>query len=106
MNNIHNVTFNYLFYYKIIPKRKLTIYSFWLPLHANCINVVYELILQYEIIIIIRDNYFETYDFNEYFLPNSVSGSARFITLRAVGTQNNAFTLCCSMILERKRRSL
>jgi len=51
-------------------------------------------------------NYLKTYDFNEYLFPNTVSESARLITRRAVGTQNNAFTLCCSMILGKKENSL
>lgn len=35
-----------------------------------------------------------TYDFIEYFRLNDKSGSARLIMRSAVGTQNNAFTLC------------
>jgi len=49
-------------------------------------------------------DWFETYDFNEYFFPKSVSGSARFITLRAVGTQNIPFMLCCSISLGKKKK--
>lgn len=38
-------------------------------------------------------------DFVEYLRPNLISGSTRRITRKAVGTENIAETLCCSMIL-------
>lgn len=44
----------------------------------------------------------ERSDFNEYLRPNVQSGSTRRNTRKAVGTENNEATRCCSIILKRR----